>query len=237
LLSFQRAFEQELGIVEDPEACTDIREQPHALDVMRHFLKKLSAEFFRFDQFALRDKVEHGQQRLRQSPQRFELRRDLCGLLFEAFSAKYLQLPPPARNQRGIDPAGTGVGEQGIVGAPHIAVSVCLFLVSTAVFGRDGLEIPDVPERRLEFVRVATAYGSHVERIGILGLGLEYCGKVGQCVVETLRNDLLLDRTKIRNRTDCLHGLFHHEQRRLREGGAKSYWLCAGGWIRNSGLP
>jgi hypothetical protein len=94
-LEFQRAFEQELGIVEDPEACTDIREQPHALDVMRHFLKKLSAEFFRFDQFALRDKVEHGQQRLRQSPQRFELRRDLCGLLFEAFSAKYLQLPPP----------------------------------------------------------------------------------------------------------------------------------------------
>jgi hypothetical protein len=72
-------------------------------------------------------------------------------------------------------------------------------------------------------MRVATAYGSHVERIGIVGLGLENPGKIRQRVVETLRNDLLLDGTKIRNRPLCFHELFHHEQRRPRKGGAKPY--------------
>ncbi len=78
------------------------------------------------------------------------------------------------------------------------------------MFRCDRLEFRDEFQRRLEITHVAAAYGGHVERIGIVGLGLEYPGKVRQRVVETLRNDLLLDSTKIRNRAVCFHELFHH---------------------------
>jgi hypothetical protein len=100
---------------------------------------------------------------------------------------------------------------------------VAFLLVSTAVFGRDGLELPDVLERRLEIMRVAAAYGGHVERVGIVGLGAENLGKIRQRVVETLRHNHFLDRPKIRKRTVCVHELFHHQQRRPRKGGAMWY--------------
>ncbi len=209
-LEFQRAFEQELGVFEHAKTHTDVGEQPHAFDVVRHLAKKLSADFLGLEEFALRNKVEYGEQRLRQCLQRFELRRDLAGLLVQPFSAKYLELLPPARNEGGIEAAGARISQQRVIRLAHVPVGMAFFLVSTAVFRRDRLEFRDVLECRVETAGVPAADGGHVERIGIVGLGLEYCGKVGQRVVETLRNDLLLDCTKIRNRTDCLHGLFHH---------------------------
>ena len=95
-LEFQRAFQQELGVVEDAEANADVGEQAHALDVVRYLLQELAADVLRLQQLALADQVQDGEQRLRHLLQALELGADLLCLSFEAFARQYVELSAPA---------------------------------------------------------------------------------------------------------------------------------------------
>ena len=67
------------------------------------------------------------------------------------------------------------------------------FLVRTAVLGCQGLEPGKQSQCRLVFGFVAPADGGHVEGLGILGIGFQQDGQVGQRIVESLSDDLVLD--------------------------------------------
>ena len=92
---------------------------------------------------------------------------------------QYPELALPAGNQRGIEAASTGVRQQRVVGTPHVAVGMSFLLVGAAVFRPGFLELLDEAQRRVEVAGVATANGAHVERIGVVGFGLEQPGKLG----------------------------------------------------------
>ena len=74
--------------------------------------------------------------------------------------------------------------------------SVAFFLVGTAVFGHQLLELPEQLECRRKVPLVAMADRAHVERVGILRLGLEQRLEVAKRFVEALRDDLLLCRSE-----------------------------------------
>ena len=73
------------------------------------------------------------------------------------------------------------------------------------MLGRKALELGQCSKCCVEIFLIAPADGSHVERLDVLGLSLKEARQVSQCVIETLGNNFVLDRSEVGLVSACLH--------------------------------
>ena len=189
-------LQQEFGVRQYAEADADVRQQAHRLHVVRRLAQELAAEVFRLEQFALADQVENDDQRLRQPLEVVQLRLYLCRLSAAAKSGQDVELAAPAGHQRRIEPARPRIGAQRFLGPPHVAKGMAFLLVRPAVFGREGLQFPELCQGLVEFAPVTPADRAHVERVGVFRLVLQDDFQIAQRFPVSFGNDPCLDRSQ-----------------------------------------
>ena len=86
------ALEEKFCVIEHAQPHADIRQQSHALDVVRNLLEKLAADIFSFQQFALVYQIHRCEQWCRQSLEFLQPGLDIPGLGLATTLLQNLQL-------------------------------------------------------------------------------------------------------------------------------------------------
>ena len=103
----------------------------------------------------------------------------------------------------------SSVGLQRKVRLAHVAIGVSFLLVRAAVLRCQGLEALELLEREVEVAIVAVANGAHVKRVSVVRIGIQRSRQFIQRIVESFRNDLVLDGRNVKNRSIYVCEIIH----------------------------